>query len=80
MAQFQTRPEEPEDWGGLPSEPAEVGSSAERLADAPSSAFDALNLIGGSSLGSVLIPVPPQIEIIIDQTTGDGDAPEDDDA
>lgn len=78
MAQFQTRPEEPEEWGGLPSEPAEAGSSADRLADAPSSAFDALGLICGASLGSVLIPVAPQIEITVEQASGDGETPEDD--
>jgi hypothetical protein len=78
MAQFTTRPEEPEDWGGLPSEPAEVGSDAERLMDVPSSAFDALDLVGGSSLGSVLIPVPPQIEITVSQESSEAEPPEDD--
>ena len=76
MAQFTTRPEEPEDWGELPSEPAEAGSSAERLADAPTSAFDALGLAGGSSLGSVIIPVPPQIEITVDQESSEGEPPQ----
>ncbi len=35
MGLFQQRPEEPTEWGGLPSEPLQPRSAAEQLGDAP---------------------------------------------
>ena len=61
MGLFTPRPEEPAEWAGLPSEPAESGSPAERLAP-PTAAGDPLALWGGS-VESIVIPVVPVVEI-----------------
>lgn len=57
MGLFMNRPEEPSEWAGLPAEPLEAESAAERLG-----ASVDLGLIGpfGDSAGSVAsIPVIP---------------------
>jgi hypothetical protein len=55
MGIFASRPEEPFEWAGLPSEPLRPESDAERL-DAPSA--DLLGLSGGD-VGSIVVPVAP---------------------
>jgi len=57
MGQFQSRPEDPSEWAGLPSEPLDR-SDATNL-EASIGAADALQLGLGSGLGSILIPTTP---------------------
>jgi hypothetical protein len=57
MGLFASRPEEPEEWAGLPSEPLDRSHETDLDAEAP--AADALTLGLGSSLDSIEIPVPP---------------------
>lgn len=65
MGIFSTRPEEPTEWAGLPSEPERVRSGAEALPE-PIDSADSLGLLG-SSIASVAIEVPPA------DATGAGD-------
>lgn len=60
MGMFMQRPEEPEEWAGLPSEPLKPRSGAELLADAG----PASELLGepGEGVASVSIPMPPPVE------------------
>jgi len=53
MGLFQHKPEDPTEWAGLPSEPLEPLSAAERLDDGPKA--DALTLGDATSL---TIPLP----------------------
>lgn len=55
MGQFTTRPEEPAEWAGLPSEPLESRSEAESLA-APAGSVDSID-VWGVAVESVVIPV-----------------------
>jgi hypothetical protein len=74
MGQFTTRPQEPAEWAGLPSEPAEIRSAAESLA-APAAAGDPLALWGGA-VESIVIPVIPVVEIAQTATDpAEGDPP-----
>lgn len=59
MGLFASRPEEPDEWAGIPSEPLTADNAADLLRDSP--AIDAVGLVDGSSLTSVTIPVaaPP---------------------
>lgn len=61
MGLFSTRPEEPTEWAGLPSEPARDRSEAESLAAQTESA-DSLALLG-STVESIVIPVTPATEV-----------------
>jgi len=61
MGQFTTRPEEPTEWAGLPSEPLESRPAAESLA-APIESADPLAFLGGL-IESVVIPLAPPVEI-----------------
>lgn len=63
MGLFTQRPEQNEEWAGLPSEPARPESEAERLAaEAPS--LDAMIGISGTgAVESIVIPVAPVVEI-----------------
>jgi hypothetical protein len=74
MGLFASRPEEPSEWAGIPSEPREVGSAAEHL-DAPVGAgID--DLATGSLAHSILIPVSPTVEVARPAvTSGEGDEP-----
>ena len=74
MGLFTQRPEQNEEWAGIPSEPLRVESDAERLADAPP--IDASGLgFGelGTAVESIVIPVVPMIEIAESQESGEGD-------
>lgn len=72
MGQFTTRPEEPAEWAGLPSEPHEARPAAESLA-APIESADSFAFLGGA-IESVVIPLAPDPEISGDPTkTGEGD-------
>lgn len=66
MGIFSTRPEEPTEWAGLPSEPERIRSGAEALPE-PIDSADSLGLLG-TSIASVAIPLPPA-----DATVGTGD-------
>lgn len=56
MGLFASRPEEPSEWAGLPSEPLEPESEADRLDDGID--IDPAGLVG-SGFGSIVIPVEP---------------------
>jgi hypothetical protein len=60
MGQFESKPETPDEWAGLPSEPLNRHDSTDLEADV--AAIDALTLDLGAHLGSVVIPVTPTIE------------------
>jgi hypothetical protein len=55
MGQFTTRPEEPTEWAGLPSEPIQSRPAAESPL-APVSSADSLALLG-TTIESVSIPL-----------------------
>ena len=63
MGIFASRPEEPFEWAGLPSEPARPEDEAERLAASPvdTAAFGAAVLERGA-VESIVIPVPAPAE------------------
>ncbi|SFS07870.1 hypothetical protein SAMN04487846_2296 [Microbacterium sp. cf046] len=76
MGQFTTRPEEPAEWAGLPSEPIESRPEAESLG-APIESADSLAFLG-TAIESVVIPVAPVVEIAQSATEsaeGDGTPP-----
>lgn len=56
MGLFSSRPQEPSEWAGLPSEPLRAESEAERLSAAVD--VDPAGLVGGG-FGSIVIPVEP---------------------
>ena len=56
MGLFASRPEEPFEWAGLPSEPLRPESEAEHLYDPID--LDPAGLVG-SGFGSIVIPVDP---------------------
>jgi len=56
MGLFASRPEEPFEWAGLPSEPADALSDAERLVEP--AGVDPAGL-AGSGFGSIVIPAAP---------------------
>jgi hypothetical protein len=71
----ELRPEENDDWAGIPSDPLRAETEAERLRDA--APVDAAGLgLGGfgdfAAVESILIPVAPVIEIAESQETGEG--------
>ena len=71
------RPEQNEEWAGIPSEPLRVESDAERLADAAPVDAGGLALDGlGVAVESIVIPVVPVIEIAESQGSGEGADPE----
>ena len=72
MGQFTTRPEEPAEWAGLPSEPLTTRSEVESLAE-PVESADSLGFLGGG-VESVSIPVVmPPTEEPQEQRTGEPD-------
>ena len=71
MGLFTQKPEENEDWAGLPSEPSRAETAAERLTDAATVDAGGLDLFFGAS--SVVIPVSPVVEQRDDESNGDGD-------
>lgn len=74
MGQFSTRPEEPSEWAGLPSEPLAARPAAESL-DAPIESADSL-AFWGPAIESVIIPVVPVVEIAQNAAgTPEGDPP-----
>lgn len=78
MGLFTQRPEENEDWAGLPSEPAREETAAERLTI--DSAYDGsgVDLLFGA--GSVIIPVTPVVEQSADHTDSEPEDPDEPDA
>jgi len=81
MGLFTQRPEQNEEWAGIPSEPLRVESDAERLADAAPVDAGGLALDGlGVAVESIVIPVVPVIEIAESQGSGEGADPEGADA
>lgn len=59
MGLIAARPETPDEWGGLPSEPRVPEPTAERL-DAP--VVDVLGAVTGGSITSVSIPLSAPTE------------------
>ena len=77
MGLFTQRPEQNEEWAGIPSEPLRVESDAERLADAAPVDAGGLALDGlGVAVESIVIPVVPVIEIAESQGSGEDADPE----
>lgn len=79
MGQFTTRPEEPTEWAGLPSEPVQSRPEAESLG-VPIESADSL-AVWGTTIESVAIPVVPVAEIVqtsTDSAEGDPSAASDD--
>lgn len=75
MGIFSTRPEEPTEWAGLPSEPVASRSEAESLAAQTESA-DSLAYLG-TTVESIVIPVVPVVEIERNSVdSAEGDPPE----
>ena len=73
MGLIAARPEEPENWAGIPSEPRDAEVDAQQWADAPLAATDAFGLLGGGAIESIAIPVPAIVEVQdADATPGDG--------
>lgn len=59
MGQFSTRPEEPTEWAGLPSEPDRRRSEAESL-EAPIESAGSLEFLG--AVESIVVPLTPVVE------------------
>ncbi|WP_374311958.1 hypothetical protein [Microbacterium sp.] len=59
MGMFMQRPEQNEEWAGLPSEPARPEAEAERLADAA----PAVDALGFGAAESIVIPIAPTVEV-----------------
>jgi hypothetical protein len=61
MGLFSQRPEEPTEWAGLPSEPARVESSADRLPEAAPVDLGDLGVaaLGGGGVEAIVIPLTP---------------------
>ena len=59
MGLIAARPEEPQDWAGIPSEPKKHGGDAERLDDPPVTASDPFAFFPATSGESITIPVAP---------------------
>ncbi|MBN9176035.1 MAG: hypothetical protein J0I43_01500 [Microbacterium sp.] len=57
MGIFQSRPEEPSEWAGLPAEPWEERTPGEVLPPASEVTIDPFGLTG---VGSIEIPLAPQ--------------------
>lgn len=74
MGMFTQKPEENDEWAGLPSEPARPENAAERLTNAASVDAGGLDLFFGAS--SVVIPVTPVVEQREDVDTGEGSSPD----
>ena len=79
MGLFTQRPEQNEEWAGIPSEPLRVESDAERLADAAPVDAGGVALDGLGAVESIIIPVAPVIEITQALESGEG-GPEGDEA
>lgn len=77
MGLFGQRQSDPVEWAGLPSEPAEPESAAERLADGPpvdagGIGFGAVGL-GGGTVELVVLAVPPATPVAEPQEPGGED-------
>lgn len=57
MGLFQHRPEEPTEWAGLPSEPLDDESVAERLPESAPVDAGLTSLFGGDAATSVEVPL-----------------------
>jgi len=58
MGLFSPRPEEPTEWAGLPSEPLEARSQADRLP--MEGTVDVIELLTGSSTSSITLEIAPE--------------------
>ena len=66
MGLFASRPEEPTEWAGLPSEPLEP-TAAEKIADTSISAAT-LPMLDGAGVESVAIPLPSTVVTPTDES------------
>lgn len=57
MGLIAARPEEPQDWAGIPSEPEDTTGKAEHLDKPPVTASDPFALLAASPGGSIAIPI-----------------------
>jgi hypothetical protein len=73
MGQFSTRPEEPTEWAGLPSEPDRGRSQAESL-EAPIESAASLAFLG--AVESVVVPLTPVDSASSDHEPADGEPAE----
>jgi hypothetical protein len=73
MGLFVQRPEQNEEWAGIPSEPLRAETDAERLADASHVDAGGLGLAQlGVPIESIVIPVAPVVEITEVQESAEG--------
>lgn len=80
MGLFSQRPEETNEWAGLPSEPTRPETTAERLADAAPIDVGGLGpgdiglgVSSAAAVESIVIPVAPVIEIAQSQESPSDD-------
>jgi len=77
MGLFTQRPEFSDEWAGIPGEPAEPETAAQRLADA-APAVDAVGLVTGGAVESIVFPMPPVVEVAQDSSDSGQGGPDDD--
>lgn len=77
MGLFTQRPEFNDDWAGIPGEPLQPESAAQRLADS-APAVDALGV--GGAVESIVIPVAPIVEIAQESVDSGQGGPDDGEA
>lgn len=63
MGMFMQKPEEPSEWAGLPSEPAQAATDAEQLSDSASVDLGLGGLLGETpgDIESITIPIDPTL-------------------
>lgn len=73
MGIFQTRPEDPTEWTGLPSEPWQPRSPVEQLGDAPNVEYTIYgDPVGVETIAIALTPAAPAA-VESGDAGGDGD-------
>ncbi|GAA3761884.1 hypothetical protein GCM10022240_13100 [Microbacterium kribbense] len=60
MGLFASRPQEPFEWAGIPSEPLRDRTEAEYLDEPPTDPFAITTSPVGNSITIEVVPVPPQ--------------------
>ncbi|WP_349308264.1 hypothetical protein [Microbacterium sp. MM2322] len=71
MGLFTQRPEEPSEWGGLPSEPLDPRSPVERLGDGPTAGDWSPDLLSEAPTTATWIEIP--VDPAPEGDSGDGD-------
>lgn len=71
MGLFTQRPEEPSEWGGLPSEPFDPRSPVERLGDGPTAGDWSPGLLSEAPVTATWVEIP--VDPAPEGGSGDGD-------